>query len=95
MTDSSPYMDVTEACQTGYNCHFLPIWAGKILNGKREPWCDWTIKMVSDVLFEFKFKILEPTKFMDKEVVIIRRVPARTTVNSWQSPVPEGPYTFE
>jgi len=52
------------------------------------PSCDWTIRKVAGLLFEFRFQVKEPTRFMDKEIVIIRQVPGRTTVNSWELPVP-------
>ena len=89
-TDTSGYLDLATACQTGFDCHYLPLWTGSL---GRQPWGAWTIKKVSGLLFEFKFKVKEPTRFLDKEIVIIKRVPGRTHTNSWELPVPEGPWS--
>jgi len=83
--DCSPYLDLATACRNGFDCHFQPLWTGMRGQG---PSCDWTIRKVAGLLFEFRFQVKEPTRFMDKEIVIIRQVPGRTTVNSWELPVP-------
>ena len=86
-TDCSPYLTIAEACQNGFDCHYQPLWTGSL---GRQPWGAWTLKKVSGLLFEFKFKVKEPTRFMDIEIIIIKRVPGRTTTNAWELPVPQA-----